>query len=59
MKERLLKIEEMAKLLGITARHLRNYQKDRLVPYLKINRVIRFDPDKVFAALQKFERKAL
>jgi hypothetical protein len=55
----LLKPKAMASRLGFTDRHLRNLQKQRIVPFIKIKGLVLFDPDKVFAALEKFERKSL
>jgi hypothetical protein len=47
----------MAEALGISQRLLKNWVRDRVVPYTKINRVVLFDPTKVEAALGRFERR--
>ena len=47
---------QMAERLSVTPRTLRNWRSQRVVPYLKIRKVILFDPAKVIAALEKFER---
>jgi hypothetical protein len=46
---------EMAARLSVTPRTLRNWRSQRLVPF---NKVILFDPVKVLAELEKFERGA-
>jgi DNA-binding transcriptional MerR regulator len=47
---------EMAARLSVTPRTLRNWRSKRLVPFIKVRKVILFDPAKVLAALEKFER---
>lgn len=42
--------------LNITDRQLRDWQARGLVPFIKIGRVVLFDPQRVDAALNKFER---
>jgi hypothetical protein len=54
--KQLLRECEQAKLLAISPRTLREWRTRRLVPFVKINRVILFDPERVQAALKKFER---
>jgi hypothetical protein len=54
--KQLLREFELAKLLGVSPRTLREWRTRRLVPFLKINRVILFDPERVQGALKKFER---
>jgi hypothetical protein len=49
---------EMAARLSVTPRTLRNWRSQRLVPFIKVRKVILFDPAKVLAALEKFERGA-
>jgi DNA-binding transcriptional MerR regulator len=46
----------MAALIGISERMLRHWQSRRIIPYEKINRIVLFNPEKVLAALEKFER---
>jgi len=55
----LLKPEELAEKLHVSPRSLRNWQVRRIIPYIKFGRVIRFDLEKVMAALEKYERKAV
>jgi hypothetical protein len=42
--------------LNITERQLRDWRAQGLVPFVKIGGVILFDPNKVDAALSRFER---
>jgi hypothetical protein len=54
-----LRYPDMAEELGVSLRTLKNWVADRLVPYMKIKRVVLFEPAKVRAALEKLERKAV
>lgn len=54
----LLKESEMAERLSVTRRTLRNWRFLQLVPFIKVRGIILFDPEKVIAALEKFERGA-
>jgi len=47
-----------AKRLGISKEQLRNWMKRRIVPFIKINNTVLFDPAKVDKALEQFERVA-
>lgn len=49
--------EEQAKLLSCTSRHLRNLCKRRLIPYVKLGRSIRFNPNAVERAVEKLTIK--
>ena len=40
----LLDINEAAERLGTTERHMRALIVDRKIPYIKVGRLIRFDP---------------
>lgn len=53
-----LRPAELAQRLSISPRQLRQWQHDKVIPYLKVGRTILFDPDKVAAALERFERNA-
>lgn len=52
-----LRYKEMAKVLGISERLLKNWVRDRIVPFIKIHRAVLFDPLEVDAALDHFKRK--
>ncbi len=42
-----LTIDELAEHLGVTVRHVRRQIAERRVPYVKVGRLIRFDPDEI------------
>ena len=43
----LLTIDQLAQRLGITVRHVRRLVAERRVPYYKVGRLVRFDPDEI------------
>ncbi len=43
----LLTIKELADHLGVTVCHVRRQVAERRVPYLKVGRLVRFDPDEI------------
>ena len=43
----LLTIDQLAEQLGITTRHVRRLIAERRVPYLKVSKLVRFDPAEV------------
>jgi excisionase family DNA binding protein len=47
----LLSIDELAEHLGVTVRHVRRLVAERRVPYLKVGRLVRFDPAEITAWL--------
>jgi excisionase family DNA binding protein len=49
--------KQLANILGVSVKTIRNWEEQKLIPYLQIGHVIRFDLDKVEKALDKFERK--
>ena len=49
----LIKVEEQAKLLGISTRHLHAITRQRLVPVVRLGRSIRYNPAAVAAAIEK------
>ena len=44
---RLLTIDQLAEQLGITVRHVRRLIAERRVPYLKVGKLVRFDPAEI------------
>lgn len=50
---RLEREETTAELLGISKRHLRTLRAQRLIPYIKLGRVVRFDPEQVARAVAR------
>jgi hypothetical protein len=53
-----LRYPDMAQELGVSLRTLKGWVATRLVPYMKVNRLVLFEPAKVKAALEKLERKS-
>jgi hypothetical protein len=53
-----LREQAMADRLGVCLRTLRNWKNARIVPWIKIGRCALYDPQKVEAAILKFERLA-
>jgi excisionase family DNA binding protein len=49
----LIKVQEQAKLLGISTRHLHDITKQRLVPCVRLGRAVRYNPAQVAAAIEK------
>ncbi len=43
----LLTIDQLAERLGITERHVRRLVAEKRVPYLKVGRLVRFDPSEI------------
>jgi hypothetical protein len=54
---RLLTTVNMASLIQTSPETLTTWRKKGIVPCVKIQHVIRFDPDRVLAALAKLEGK--
>jgi excisionase family DNA binding protein len=55
----LLSIDELAEHLGVTVRHVRRLVAERRVPYLKVGRLVRFDPEDVAGWLEDGRRPRL
>jgi excisionase family DNA binding protein len=53
-----LRPKELAERLSVSPRQLRQWQHDKVIPFLKIGGVVLFDPAKVATALERFERNA-
>jgi excisionase family DNA binding protein len=49
----LISIEEVAKHLGVTVRHVRRLVAERRIPYLKWGHLLRFDPCEVSQWLEQ------
>jgi excisionase family DNA binding protein len=54
----LLRQKELAEALHVSERCVRNWQERRIIPFVKIGRVVLFDFEKVMSSLERFERKA-
>lgn len=47
MATTLLDVNAVAERLGTTERHIRQLVTDRRIPYVKVGRALRFDPDRI------------
>jgi excisionase family DNA binding protein len=56
--QKLFRQKELAETLRVSERSIRNWQERRIIPFVKIGRVVLFDIEKVMSALERFERKA-
>lgn len=43
----LLTIDQIAERLGTSTRHIRRLIAERRIPYLKVGKLVRFDPDEI------------
>ena len=51
----LLKRPQLARAINVSARTVDNWQKKKIIPHLKVGRSVRFDLQRVLAALRRFE----
>ena len=54
----LLTIDQLARHLGISVRHVRRLIAERRVPYLKVGRLVRFDPADIAVWLDSRRQEA-
>ena len=59
MQVQLLTEKQQAALLRVCERHLINLRNKRLIPYIKLGRSIRYDPEAVQRAIQKLSIREL
>ena len=52
-RQPLITEQEQAELLRCSLRHLINLRNQRLVPFVKLGRLVRYNPDQVEKAIQK------
>ena len=57
LKRQLVSIAELAPFLGLTVRHVRKLRTQRLIPYIQLGRLIRYDPNEVLKAIQRLTIK--
>jgi hypothetical protein len=53
MKSQLVREREMAGLLSVSERTLRNWRANGIVPYLRIGYCVLYDPERVIDGLSK------
>jgi len=47
VRDRLLSANEAAQLLGVSAYTIRQWARERRIPYYKVGRLLRFDADEI------------
>jgi hypothetical protein len=47
----------LAAYIDVKVRTLRDWRAKRLIPYIKVNRKVRYNVNNVLAALDRFEQK--
>lgn len=53
-----LRPKELCEFLSVSPRLVRKWQAEKIIPIIKVRTTILFDPNKVQAALERFERNA-
>jgi excisionase family DNA binding protein len=56
MNNAYLRPKQLAEWLNVSPRQVRYWQAERVIPFIKVGKTILFDPNKVQAALSRFER---
>jgi hypothetical protein len=57
--KRLMNEEELLDIIGLTSRQLREFRDKKVVPFIKVKRILLYNPEKVIAALEThYERSA-
>lgn len=54
--QQLLDIEAVARRLGVGVRYVRRLVAERRIPFIKIGRLVRFDPDEIEAWINEARR---
>ena len=57
MEKQLLSDKELAPILGCSWRHLKTLRDKRLIPFVKLGRLVRYNPQEVMKALEKITVK--
>lgn len=55
----LLNEEEIAAKIGVTPRCIRDWRNRRIIPFLKIGRIVRFHDGDVAQALKQYRREVV
>tara|TARA_A100001037_G_scaffold303183_1_gene336580 strand:- start:657 stop:920 length:264 start_codon:yes stop_codon:yes gene_type:complete len=48
---KLVRKREIAEILGVSVRTIENWMNERRIPYLKVDRIVLFDPEKAKRAI--------
>jgi excisionase family DNA binding protein len=54
----LLTEKQIAEKIGVTPRCIRDWRNRRVIPFIKIGRIVRFNQGDVAQALQQYKREA-
>ena len=54
----LLSEEQIAEKIGVTPRCIRDWRNRKIIPFLKIDRIVRFHQGDVAQALKQYKREA-
>ena len=55
----LMTTKELARFLKFSARHISNLVRSRRIPRIKIGHAVRFDPEAVLRAMDRYEEHEL
>jgi excisionase family DNA binding protein len=55
--KQLLRENEQAAVLQVSKTTLREWRRRKIIPFVKVGRVVLYDPQRVQEALRRFERK--
>ena len=56
---KLIKEKDVLELLQCSQRHLVNLRRKRLIPFIRLGRAVRYNPDAVSRAMEKLTVKEL
>jgi excisionase family DNA binding protein len=59
MTQKLWSIHDAAKYPKVSERTIRNWMRSRRISFIKVGRVVRFDPDQFKRDLEAFEQKSV
>jgi excisionase family DNA binding protein len=57
MEKQLLTDKELAPILGCSWRHIKTLRLKRLIPFVQLGRLVRYNPQEVMKALEKITIK--
>ncbi len=51
--KKLISERELAKMLGVSLRHVGNLRERRVIPFIRLGRSVRFNPDEISQVLNR------
>lgn len=57
MEKQLLSGKELAPIIGCSWRHIQTLREKRLIPFVKLGRLVRYNPQEVMKAIEKLTTK--